>query len=321
MKGSPSGWTGTLPLQDLTHEIPGLQHPWEASYRLYPDPQPLAQRHRLRQRGGSRRRHRSPLGGAQTARAATTHRQPGQRHPDPGGRNTLASGGAPDERSPCNRLRNLEKSSHLPAVATSTPAGRGFASSVISFEQVGPCCSAEVVTIPYQPAVAEKDGTLRAPVPILDVQYGKRLDQYRRRLARQGGGSAKGDNACIRISGRGCAGNMRARPLRQQLRRCATRPAAGLPQQPAAGLRWPSIWTASPPNIRCNPAPTGTSAQKKCGWDSTFCRYDTSFGVVGLVSTALLLGGGAFAGPAGYLENRLSSSLIKKCRHAVWLTQ
>ena len=53
--------------------------------------------------------------------------------------------------------------------------------------------------IPYQPAVAEQDGTLKGTIPILDVQYGNVWTNIDDSLLTKAGIN-KGDNACIKIS-------------------------------------------------------------------------------------------------------------------------
>ncbi|MNT44426.1 Adenosyl-chloride synthase [compost metagenome] len=58
---------------------------------------------------------------------------------------------------------------------------------------------AEVVRIPYQPAVAEAGGTLKGTIPILDVQYGNVWTNIDETLLTQAG-IDKGDQACFRIS-------------------------------------------------------------------------------------------------------------------------
>ena len=74
---------------------------------------------------------------------------------------------------------------------------------------MGPKLPAEVVTIPYQPAVVEQDGTLKGTIPILDVQYGNVWTNIDDSLLTKAGihkgttpasGSAKG---CAEIRGQG----------------------------------------------------------------------------------------------------------------------
>lgn len=102
-----------------------------------------------------------------------------------------------DEKT--NRLKGSEKSYTFHGRDVYAYTGARLASSAISFEQVGPLLPAEVVTIPYQPAVAEQDGTLKGTIPILDVQYGNVWTNIDDSLLTKAG-IHKGDNACIRIS-------------------------------------------------------------------------------------------------------------------------
>ena len=71
-----------------------------------------------------------------------------------------------------NRLKGSEKSYTFHGRDVYAYTGARLASGAIIYEQVGPLLPADVVKIPYQPAVTEKDGTLKGTIPILDVQYG-----------------------------------------------------------------------------------------------------------------------------------------------------
>lgn len=196
MKGVAFGVDRTLPLHDLTHEIPAYNI-WEASYRLYQTLQYW------------------PAGtvfvsvvdpGVGTARKSVVLKTRSGHYivsPD-NGTLTLAAEHFGieavrqiDEKT--NRLKGSEKSYTFHGRDVYAYTGARLASGSISFEQVGPELPAEVVTIPYQPAVAEQDGTLKGTIPILDVQYGNVWTNIDDALLGKAG-IHKGDNACIRIS-------------------------------------------------------------------------------------------------------------------------
>lgn len=196
MKGVAFGVDRTLPLYDLTHEIPAYNI-WEASYRLYQtlqywpegtvfvsvvDPGVGTDRKSVVLKTKSGHYIVSPDNGTLTLAAEHF------------GIDTLRQ---IDEKT--NRLKGSEKSYTFHGRDVYAYTGARLASGAISFEQVGPKLPAEVVTIPYQPAVAEQDGTLKGTIPILDVQYGNVWTNIDDTLLTRAGIS-KGDNACIRIS-------------------------------------------------------------------------------------------------------------------------
>lgn len=196
MKGVAFGVDRTLPLYDLTHEIPAYNI-WEASYRLYQtlqywpegtvfvsvvDPGVGTDRKSVVLKTKSGHYIVSPDNGTLTLVAEHF------------GIDTLRQ---IDEKT--NRLKGSEKSYTFHGRDVYAYTGARLASGAISFEQVGPKLPAEVVTIPYQPAVAEQDGTLKGTIPILDVQYGNVWTNIDDTLLTRAGIS-KGDNACIRIS-------------------------------------------------------------------------------------------------------------------------
>jgi hypothetical protein len=196
MKGVAFGVDRTLPLQDLTHEIPAYNI-WEASYRLYQtlnywpkgtvfvsvvDPGVGTDRKSVVLKTKSGHYIVSPDNGTLTLVAEHF------------GIDTVRQ---IDEKR--NRLKGSEKSYTFHGRDVYAYTGARLASGAISFEQVGPKLPAEVVTIPYQPAVAEADGTLKGTIPILDVQYGNVWTNIDDTLLTRAG-IHKGDNACIRIS-------------------------------------------------------------------------------------------------------------------------
>ncbi|MCK2086337.1 S-adenosyl-l-methionine hydroxide adenosyltransferase family protein [Aeromonas sp. 3925] len=196
MKGVAFGVDRTLPLQDLTHEIPAYNI-WEASYRLYQtlnywpkgtvfvsvvDPGVGTDRKSVVLKTKSGHYIVSPDNGTLTLVAEHF------------GIDTVRQ---IDEKR--NRLKGSEKSYTFHGRDVYAYTGARLASGAISFEQVGSKLPAEVVTIPYQPAVAEADGTLKGTIPILDVQYGNVWTNIDDTLLTRAG-IHKGDNACIRIS-------------------------------------------------------------------------------------------------------------------------
>ena len=196
MKGVAFGVDRTLPLHDLTHEIPAYNI-WEASYRLYQtlqywpagtvfvsvvDPGVGTERKSVVLKTRSGHYIVSPDNGTLTLVAEHLG---------------IEAVRQIDEKT--NRLKGSEKSYTFHGRDVYAYTGARLASSAISFEQVGPLLPAEVVTIPYQPAVAEQDGTLKGTIPILDVQYGNVWTNIDDSLLTKAG-IHKGDNACIRIS-------------------------------------------------------------------------------------------------------------------------
>ncbi|MFQ2773106.1 S-adenosyl-l-methionine hydroxide adenosyltransferase family protein [Aeromonas caviae] len=196
MKGVAFGVDRTLPLHDLTHEIPAYNI-WEASYRLYQtlqywpkgtvfvsvvDPGVGTERKSVVLKTRSGHYIVSPDNGTLTLAAEHFG---------------IEAVRQIDEKT--NRLKGSEKSYTFHGRDVYAYTGARLASGAISFEQVGPLLPAEVVTIPYQPAVAEQDGTLKGTIPILDVQYGNVWTNIDDALLGTAG-IHKGDNACIRIS-------------------------------------------------------------------------------------------------------------------------
>ncbi|GJA20848.1 SAM hydrolase/SAM-dependent halogenase family protein [Aeromonas caviae] len=196
MKGVAFGVDRTLPLHDLTHEIPAYNI-WEASYRLYQtlqywpegtvfvsvvDPGVGTERKSVVLKTRSGHFIVSPDNGTLTLAAEHFG---------------IEAVRQIDEKT--NRLKVSEKSYTFHGRDVYAYTGARLASGAISFEQVGPKLPAEVVTIPYQPAVVEQDGTLKGTIPILDVQYGNVWTNIDEALLGKAG-IHKGDNACIRIS-------------------------------------------------------------------------------------------------------------------------
>ncbi|ELI6420139.1 TPA: S-adenosyl-l-methionine hydroxide adenosyltransferase family protein [Aeromonas salmonicida subsp. salmonicida] len=196
MKGVAFGVDRTLPLYDLTHEIPAYNI-WEGAYRLYQtlqywpkgsvfvsvvDPGVGTDRHSVVLKTRSGHYIVTPDNGTLTLVAEHFG---------------IDAVRQIDEKT--NRLKGSEKSYTFHGRDVYAYTGARLASSAISYEQVGPLLPADVVKIPYQPAVAEKDGTLKGTIPILDVQYGNVWTNIDETLLTQVGIN-KGDKACIKIS-------------------------------------------------------------------------------------------------------------------------
>ncbi|EKP0296758.1 S-adenosyl-l-methionine hydroxide adenosyltransferase family protein [Aeromonas veronii] len=195
MKGVAFGVDRTLPLYDLTHEIPAYNI-WEASYRLY-------QTLQYWPKGTVFVSVVDP--GVGTERKSVVLKTKSGHYivtPDNGTLTLVAEHFGIeavrqiDEK--LNRLKGSEKSYTFHGRDVYAYTGARLASGAISYEQVGPQLPAEVVKIPYQPAVAEKDGTLKGTIPILDVQYGNVWTNIDDALLTKVGIN-KGDTACIKI--------------------------------------------------------------------------------------------------------------------------
>ncbi|WP_042010985.1 SAM hydrolase/SAM-dependent halogenase family protein [Aeromonas fluvialis] len=196
MKGVAFGVDRTLPLYDLTHEIPAYNI-WEASYRLY-------QTLQYWPKGTVFVSVVDP--GVGTDRKSVVLKTKSGHYivtPDNGTLTLVAEHFGIeavrqiDEK--LNRLKGSEKSYTFHGRDVYAYTGARLASGAISYEQVGPQLPAEVVKIPYQPAVAEQDGSLKGTIPILDVQYGNVWSNIDDALLTQAGIN-KGDTACIKIS-------------------------------------------------------------------------------------------------------------------------
>lgn len=196
MKGVAFGVDRTLPLYDLTHEIPAYNI-WEGAYRLYQtlqywpkgtvfvsvvDPGVGTDRHSVVLKTRSGHYIVTPDNGTLTLVAEHFG---------------IDAVRQIDEKT--NRLKGSEKSYTFHGRDVYAYTGARLASGAISYEQVGLLLPADVVKIPYQPAVAEKDGTLKGTIPILDVQYGNVWTNIDETLLTQVGVN-KGDKACIKIS-------------------------------------------------------------------------------------------------------------------------
>lgn len=194
MKGVAYGVDARLPLFDLTHEIPAYNI-WEAAYRLsqtvpyWPaetvfvsvvDP------------------------GVGTNRQSVVARLKNGQYivtPDNGTLTLLA-----DEIG-IESLRQIDEAVNRRAGSSGSYTFHGrdvyaytaarLASGKISFEQVGPELSRDVIRIPYQRAELT-NGVLKGSIPILDVQYGNAWTNIPASLIRKAGISV-GDSLSIKI--------------------------------------------------------------------------------------------------------------------------
>ena len=168
MKGVAVGVSASLPIYDVTHEIPPYNI-WEASLRL-------VQAAEYWPEGTVFVSVVDP--GVGTERKSVVMRSRSGHFfvtPDNGTLTFIAEELGVDEvreiDEAVNRLANSEESYTFHGRDVYAFTGARLAAGVIGFEQVGRKLPTRVVSIPYQKAVLE-DGTLRGNIPILDVQYG-----------------------------------------------------------------------------------------------------------------------------------------------------
>jgi len=168
MKGVAMSVSPDLKLFDLTHEIPAY-NTWEAAYRLYQtipywpagtvfvsvvDP-------------GVGTSRKSVVLKTKTGQFIVT--------PDNGTLTLVAENfGITEIREideKVNRRPGSESSNTFHGRDVYSYTAARLASGVITFEQVGPELPKQVVTIPYQKAIAQGD-KLKGDIPVLDIQYG-----------------------------------------------------------------------------------------------------------------------------------------------------
>jgi S-adenosylmethionine hydrolase len=168
MKGVAFGVDRTLPIFDLTHEIPPYNI-WEASFRLVQTvpywPKGTVFVSVVDPGVGTERK-------SVVAQTKDGHYIVG---PDNGQLTFLADRigltalRQIDEK--VNRLQGSEKSYTFHGRDVYVYTAARLAAGLITYEQVGPELPLKPVMIPYQKATLE-NGVLRGNVPILDVQYG-----------------------------------------------------------------------------------------------------------------------------------------------------
>lgn len=168
MKGVAMGVSTDLKIFDLTHEIPAFNI-WEAAYRL------------------SQTAQYYPTGtvfvsvcdpGVGTARHSVVLRTKSGHYfvtPDNGTLTLIAEQLGIQEIREIDEVKNRRQNSnesytfHGRDVYAFT--GARLASKTITFEEVGPKLSNEVVKIDYQKPVLE-NGVIKGGIPVLDIQYG-----------------------------------------------------------------------------------------------------------------------------------------------------
>lgn len=168
MKGVAFGVSPTLPIFDLTHEIPAYNI-WEGAYRLYQtvdywpqgtvfvsvvDPGVGTDRHSVVLKTKTGHYIVSPDNGTLTLVAEHLG---------------IEAIRQIDETK--NRLKGSEKSYTFHGRDVYSYTGARLASGAIKFEDVGPVLPNEIVAIPYQKATNE-NGLVKGTIPILDIQYG-----------------------------------------------------------------------------------------------------------------------------------------------------
>ena len=168
MKGVAFGVSPDLKMFDVTHEIPAYNI-WEASYRLFQaapywpagtvfvsivDPGVGSVRKSVVLKTKSGHYFVSPDNGTLTLVAER-----------------LGIDEVREIDEAVNRLKNSEKSYTFHGRDVYAYTGARLASGVISFEQVGPRLSPQVVQIDYQKPVIE-NGVIKGNIPVLDIQYG-----------------------------------------------------------------------------------------------------------------------------------------------------
>lgn len=168
MKGVAVGVSATLPIFDLTHEIPAYSI-WEASLRLvqaaeyWPkgtvfvsvvDPGVGTDRKSVVMRSRSGHFFVTPDNGTLTFVAEL-----------------LGVDAMREIDEAVNRLANSEESYTFHGRDVYAYTGARLASGVITFDQVGKELPARVVSIPYQKPILES-GSIKGNIPILDIQYG-----------------------------------------------------------------------------------------------------------------------------------------------------
>lgn len=168
MKGVATGVSPDIRLYDVTHEIPAYNI-WEAAYRLvqtapyWPagtvfvsvvDPGVGTERKSVVLLTKSGHYFVTPDNGTLTLVAEQ-----------------MGIGEVREIDEAVNRRKNSGASYTFHGRDVYAYTGARLAAKVISFEQVGPKLSANVISIPYQKPSFEK-GKILGAIPILDIQYG-----------------------------------------------------------------------------------------------------------------------------------------------------
>jgi len=168
MKGVAFGVSSELRMFDITHEIPAYNI-WEAAYRLNQSapywPAGTVFVSIIDPGVGSERK--SVVLKTKSGHFIVT--------PDNGTLTLVAETLGIDEVRQIdeakNRLKGSEQSYTFHGRDVYAYTGARLAAKAISFEEVGPKLTTEVVRIPYQKAVYNND-VIRGSIPVLDIQYG-----------------------------------------------------------------------------------------------------------------------------------------------------
>ena len=195
MKGVAFGVDNTIPIFDLTHEIPPFNI-WEAAYRLSQtvDYWPSGTIFVSVVDPGVGTDRRSVVLKTRSAHIFVT--------PDNGTLTLVAEKlGIEEVRQideSTNRLKGSELSHTFHGRDLFAYTGARLAAGVIGLTEVGPKLPNQVVAIPYQRAIL-RSGTLYGTIPILDSQYGNVWTNIDHNLFRKLKIS-KGGMLCVRIS-------------------------------------------------------------------------------------------------------------------------
>lgn len=168
MKGVAVSVSQDLKIFDVTHEIPAYNI-WEASYRLF-------QAAPYWPKGTVFVSIVDPgVGSSRKSVVARTRSGHFFVTPDNGTLTLIADHLGIEEVREIdeakNRLKNSRKSYTFHGRDVYAYTGARLAAGVITFKEVGPRVSNEVVRLPYQKA-EYKNGEVRGNIPVLDVQYG-----------------------------------------------------------------------------------------------------------------------------------------------------
>ncbi|SES83144.1 hypothetical protein SAMN02583745_00618 [Thorsellia anophelis DSM 18579] len=195
MKGVAFGVSPTLPIYDLTHEVPAYNI-WEGAYRLYQtieywpegtvfvsvvDPGVGTDRHSVVLKTKTGHFIVSPDNGTLTLVAEHFG---------------IEAIRQIDETK--NRLKGSEKSYTFHGRDVYSYTGARLASGAITFEEVGPILPNQVVSIEYQKAT-EDSGNVKGTIPILDIQYGNIWSNIDESFLTKIGVNY-GDNVCFTIN-------------------------------------------------------------------------------------------------------------------------
>jgi S-adenosylmethionine hydrolase len=194
MKGVAFGVDSTLPIYDLTHEVP-TYNVWEASYRLYQSssywPEGTVFVSVVDPGVGTKRK--SVVLKTKAGYYFVT--------PDNGTLTMVAEHQGIEEvreiDEAVNRLAGSADSYTFHGRDVYAYTGARLAAGAISFEQVGPKLPAEVVAIDYQRAKVASN-TIYGNIPILDPQFGNVWTNIHQDLIGEAG-IKLGDTVCVAI--------------------------------------------------------------------------------------------------------------------------